>query len=153
MSPAHSSVRVLLVDDDPGTLSLSVALLAARKCHVRFSLDPVAALAMAAEFRPHVLVTDVAMPAMLGIELACRVVQQVPACRVVFHTGELDLLRSFPISVALPRFAILEKPATPREFLREVLHYSHGNGKRPPSSVRLCRVDRDLPRSNGRSAR
>ena len=96
MCPARSSIKVLLVDDNPGTLALSVALLAARHCQVRASVDPTTALAMATEFRPHVLVTDVAMPAMLGVELACRIVEMVPTCRVVFHTGELGLLTQLP---------------------------------------------------------
>jgi DNA-binding NtrC family response regulator len=139
MCPAHSSVRVLLVDDDPGTLALSVALLSARRCQVRASVDPTTALAMAAEFRPHVLVTDVAMPAMLGVELACRIVEMVPTCRVVFHTGELGLLRNCPLSAALPCFTVLEKPATAHDLVREVLGYSLR--KRPPSSVRVCRVE------------
>jgi CheY-like chemotaxis protein len=151
MCPAHSSIRVLLVDDDPGTLAVSVALLAARNCQVRASVDPTTALATAAEFCPHVLVTDVAMPAMLGVELACRIVQEIPTCRVVFHTGELGLLRNCPLSVALPCFTVLEKPAAAHDFVREVLGYAIP--KRPPSSVRACGVQRPLPRSNRRSAR
>jgi len=139
MCPARSSIKVLLVDDDPGTLALSVALLAARHCQVRASVDPTAALAVAAEFRPQVLVTDVAMPAMLGVELACRIVEMVPTCRVVFHTGELGLLRNCPLSAALPSFTVLEKPATARDLVSEVL--GHSLPKRPPSSVRVCRVE------------
>jgi CheY-like chemotaxis protein len=148
MCPAQSYIRVLLVDDDPATIAISVAVLSARNCDVRFALDPLTALAMAAEFRPHVLVTDVAMPAMLGVELAWRVLEAVPTCRVVFHTGELGLLRNCPLSVALPNFSVLEKPASVPDLLREVLDHSH---RRPPSSVRVCRGARSLPRSNTRS--
>ena len=85
---------------------------------------------MANLFKPHVLLTAVAMPAMLGTELALRMVAAVPSCRVVFLTSEAKLLRATSLKLALPKMVILEKPATAAELRRAVL------GKRARSIVR-----------------
>ena len=97
--------------------------------------DPNAALAIASVFRSNVLLTDVAMTGMLGVELACRVVEAVPTCRVVFHTGEARLIRNCGLAGALPGFAVLEKPVAVGDLLREVIGLFVR--KRPPVSLRM----------------
>ena len=128
-------IRVLIVDDDPDIVTLSAALLTANGCDVSSTYDPNAALATALVFRPDVLLTDVAMPGMLGVELACKVVEAVPTCRVVFHTGEARLIRNCGLAGALPGFAVLEKPVAAGDLLREVI--GHSVRKRPPVSLRV----------------
>jgi two-component system OmpR family response regulator len=130
-----SNIRVLVVDDDPDIVTLSAALLVANGCAVSATQDPNAALAIASVFRPDVLLTDVAMTGMLGVELACRVVEAVPTCRVVFHTGEARLIRNCGLAGALPGFAVLEKPVAVGDLLREVI--GHFVRKRPPVSTRM----------------
>jgi CheY-like chemotaxis protein len=128
-------MRVLVVDDDPDTVLLSAALLTANGCDVSSTCDPIAALATALVFRPDVLLTDVAMPGMLGVELACKVVEAVPTCRVVFHTGEALLIQNCGLAGALPGFAVLEKPVVVDDLLRDVVGRSVR--KRPPVSLRM----------------
>jgi CheY-like chemotaxis protein len=128
-------IRVLIVDDDPDIVTVSAALLTANGCAVSATYDPNAALATAPVFRPDVLLTDVAMTGMLGVELACRVVEAVPTCRVVFHTGEARLIRNCGLAGALPGFVILEKPVAVGDLLREVI--GHFVRKRPPVSLRM----------------
>ena len=129
------AIRVLIVDDDPDIVTVSAALLTANGCDVSATHDPNAALATASVFRPDVLLTDVAMTGMLGVELACKVVEAVPTCRVVFHTGEARLIRNCGLASALPGFAILEKPVAVGDLLREVI--GHPVRKRPPVSLRM----------------
>jgi two-component system cell cycle sensor histidine kinase/response regulator CckA len=130
-----SNIRVLVVDDDPATVAVSAALLTANGCAVSATHDPNAALAAAPVFRPDVLLTDVAMPGMLGVELACKVVEAVPTCRVVFHTGEARLIRDCGLAGALPSFAVLEKPVAVGDLLREVIGLLVR--KHPPVSTRM----------------
>ncbi len=45
------------------------------------------AIEMARSFRPHVLLTDVAMPGMTGIEAAAKVREILPACKVLLYSA------------------------------------------------------------------
>jgi signal transduction histidine kinase len=70
--PEGTSLGTILVaEDDPGLLEMMVRLLSDDYVVIG-ARDGVAALAAAKEHRPHLLVTDVQMPGMNGIELAQR---------------------------------------------------------------------------------
>jgi CheY-like chemotaxis protein len=89
MPAASSPLRVLVVDDDPGTVN-SVAHLLARCGHeVRTALDGPEALAAAGEFHPAVAVLDLGLPGMDGYELArrLRALPGLEGVRLVALTG------------------------------------------------------------------
>jgi CheY-like chemotaxis protein len=65
-----TELRILVVDDHPDAADSLAAVLELVGCRVRSSYDPVAALAVAAEFEPHVCLLDLMMPTMDGLELA-----------------------------------------------------------------------------------
>jgi CheY-like chemotaxis protein len=65
-----TQLRILVVDDHPDAADSLAAVLELVGCRVRSSYDPVAALAVAAEFEPHVCLLDLMMPTMDGLELA-----------------------------------------------------------------------------------
>jgi signal transduction histidine kinase len=70
--PAGTSLgTVLVAEDDPGLLEMVVRLLADEYVVIS-AHDGVSALAAAKQHQPHLLVTDVQMPGMNGIELAQR---------------------------------------------------------------------------------
>ncbi len=122
MSPASPlALRVLVVDDDPNAVALTAAILSANGCDVTRRYDPYSALETAPVCRPDVLVTDVAMPGMLGVELAYKVAEILPSCRIVFHTGESRLLRRHLVKEALHNFTVLEKPAAINKLLKVVI--------------------------------
>ena len=73
MNPTDAPVtqlRILVVDDHPDAADSLAAVLELVGCRVRSSYDAVAALAVAAEFEPHVCLLDLMMPVMDGLELA-----------------------------------------------------------------------------------
>ena len=47
------------------------------------------AVALALEHRPAVVLLDVHMPLLDGMEAARRITEQVPGARIVLHTGEI----------------------------------------------------------------
>jgi CheY-like chemotaxis protein len=73
LNPSDVSVaelRILVVDDHPDAADSLAAVLDLLGCRVRSCYDSVAALAVAAEFEPHVCLLDLMMPTMDGLELA-----------------------------------------------------------------------------------
>ena len=65
--------RVLVADDDPGTVEFIRTLLAGEGYQVETAADGASALAKAKSFRPEVLITDLRMPGLTGNQLAAAV--------------------------------------------------------------------------------
>lgn len=87
---ASASPRVLVVDDEPAVARVIARALRSHGFEVTTAQDGRAALrAVLGDGRsPHLLLTDVAMPNMTGVELAGRVRAARPSVRVVLMTGE-----------------------------------------------------------------
>jgi two-component system, OmpR family, response regulator len=65
-----SQLRVLVVDDNQDSADSLAAVLELLSCSVRACYDGHTALAIAAEFEPHICLLDLMMPSMDGLELA-----------------------------------------------------------------------------------
>jgi signal transduction histidine kinase len=76
MAPAHSERRVLVVDDNVDVANTLSMLLALQRHEVRVVHDGPAALDVARDFRPDVVLLDLGLPVMDGFELARRFRQQ-----------------------------------------------------------------------------
>ena len=62
--------RVLVVDDDEGNATLLTRLLQNSGHEVRMACDGPGAIAVAVEYRPHVVLLDIGLPGMNGYEVA-----------------------------------------------------------------------------------
>ncbi len=106
--------RVLIVDDDPDLLR-SVARVLEKEGHeVREANDGKSALEMVAEAPPDLIVSDIYMPEMDGIELLARVHADHPNVPMVAMSGgsymaKEALLRDVSMLGAV---GVLEKPFT-----------------------------------------
>ncbi len=69
---AHFPLRVLVVDDCPDTTGSCAALLKIWQYDVRVAANGPAALAIAQDYRPHVVLLDIGLPGMDGFEVARR---------------------------------------------------------------------------------
>jgi CheY-like chemotaxis protein len=75
--------RILIVDDNADS-TRSMAILQKRRGHdTRTAFNGPDALALAAEFRPEVVLLDIGLPGMDGFEVACRL-RGMPALAGVF---------------------------------------------------------------------
>lgn len=83
-------MKALIADDEPLLLAHLKARLAAAWPELRIVAEAAngpAALRLAVEMRPDVAFLDIRMPGLSGLEVAARLAETLPACRVVFVTA------------------------------------------------------------------
>ncbi|HTN59335.1 MAG TPA: response regulator [Protaetiibacter sp.] len=86
------SRRVLVVDDDPDVALFVKTVLERRAgCVVAVAGDGPSALSMLAAFQPDVMVTDIQMPGISGIELLTAIRQDAPWMPVVVMTAHVSV--------------------------------------------------------------
>jgi CheY-like chemotaxis protein len=90
-----------------------------------FQASPVytgtAAVDMARETRPQLVISDVIMPDMNGIEAAIRIRQILPECKILLFSGQAataDLLEN--ARAQGHEFEILAKPVHPQDLLAKL---------------------------------
>ena len=107
-----SSARILAVDDEPSTTEALAEMLGLWGYRVETASDGTDALKKAADFRPDVVVSDLAMPETDGLWLLRALRDELPDCPVVFLTGQ----GSVDAAVAAIRegaYDFIEKPVDP----------------------------------------
>ncbi len=112
--------KVLVVDDE----KLVADTLSAILRHAGFSASAAysgsSALDLAAKFVPALLITDVSMPQMNGVELAMTLVSEQPLCKVLLFSGHATSRDLLPAVDAGYEFPLLTKPMHPTELLLHV---------------------------------
>ena len=107
-----------VVDDENLIASTLELILISEGFNARSFVDPLDALDAARSVSPNLLLTDVQMPQMNGIQLAIEIQQSCPNCKVLLFSGHVatgDLL----VEAGLKghHFSILPKPVHPRDLL------------------------------------
>ena len=112
---------ILVVEDDPGLLALTVKLLHREGYHVLEAASPMEAMTVAQDFPDKIamLLTDVVMPGMNGLELARTLQQSRPGLPVVFMSGYPDTILT-ERGVLLEGVRLLQKPFTRHGLVQEV---------------------------------
>jgi CheY-like chemotaxis protein len=113
MSPGS---RIFVVDDEPVIASSLAAILRMNGFSARFFTSPLAALAAARSESPDLVISDVAMPDISGIELASKWERSI--LLVSGQAGTLDLLEGARAQGY--DFRLLAKPVFPSELLSEI---------------------------------
>lgn len=111
---------VMVVDDEPLVADTLAMILTHAGYHAMRAYDARTALEMASLQAPDLLISDVAMPEMNGVELALGMVSMAPACKVVLFSGHArsaDLIRAYDAGYDFP---LMAKPMHPSEMLGQV---------------------------------
>jgi CheY-like chemotaxis protein len=121
-SATGSRPRVAIVVDDEKVIAMTLAIILKRAgfdAHAMSSgrqvLDSLETL------QPDLLISDVVMPKMNGIELAAIVRSKLPTCRILLFSGQavtFDLLEEAHLDHH--EFEVLQKPIHPTDLLAKL---------------------------------
>lgn len=105
-------IRILLVDDEIFTregIITEIPWNEMGSIEIKQAYDGIDALEIAEEFIPDILLTDVRMPRMNGIELSFKIRELYPSCEIIFLSGYSDkeYLKS---AIKLKAISYVEKP-------------------------------------------
>jgi CheY-like chemotaxis protein len=117
----HRNSRVFIVDDEP-IIATTLAAILRLSGYETFSFNnPLDALKRAALDQPNLLISDVVMPQLSGIELAVQVKLSCPSCKILLFSGSASYLDFSQDAERLDHhFHILPKPIYPGDLLRAI---------------------------------
>jgi DNA-binding NtrC family response regulator len=113
--------KIFVVDDETTISFTLAAILRVNGFAAESFTNPLRALEAAAGSSPHLLLSDVSMPQMSGVDLAMQILAVCPECKVLLFSGQAattDLLRAAREQGF--NFKLLEKPVHPQELLEAV---------------------------------
>lgn len=113
--------RIFVVDDETFVSASLARILRLQGFDARAFDKPFDALQAAVETPPDMLITDVMMPPISGIDLAIRIRELCPNCRVLLCSGRpatADLLAAARLTGH--DFQILLKPVSPADMIKTV---------------------------------
>lgn len=115
-------INLLLVDDEHYTREGIIENFPLQELGVSKVMqaeDGSAALKIAENFKPDILLTDVRMPVLDGIELAFNIREMYPECKIIFMSGYSDkeYLKS---AIKLKAIEYVEKPITQDELISAI---------------------------------
>jgi len=113
--------RILVVDDEPDTVELLQALLEGEGYAVETALDGPSALERVKASPPDLILLDVMMPGMDGLEVCDRLRFDPATCDlpIIFLTAKEDPYLRSRASI-LDVYAYIPKPFSPEEMLAEI---------------------------------
>ena len=137
MLDSVSKLRVLVVDDEFIIASTWAQILRMSGFETDLATSGEAAIRNARQRRPDVLLSDVLMPGISGIETATEILKFHPDCRVILISGHAETARSLAQDYpGKPDFEILRKPIHPLvvlERIREAIRFDRMPDASPAS--------------------
>jgi DNA-binding response OmpR family regulator len=136
---------ILVVDDESAIADTMTEILSRSGYLAMTAYDAEEALETALLTPPELLITDVMLPGMSGIELAITMRRIFPECKILLCSGQaiaLDLLASARSEGH--NFIMLTKPVHPREMLARVAecfeHVQESSSKGTPSHLKTVPI-------------
>ena len=114
-------MRILIVDDESVIADSLATIFRANGFEARAVYSGERAVELAQSFEPDVLISDVIMQGMTGIEVAVHVREHFPTCRVLLFSGQAATSDLTSVDTKGYRFDMLSKPVHPQillEYLR-----------------------------------
>jgi DNA-binding NtrC family response regulator len=118
---SNSDKRVFILDDEVVVASTLAMILRSQGIDTTSFSEPLKALEAARSRAPNLLISDISMPTISGIDLAIQVQKEFPGCKVLLFSGRADsreMLRAAGASGQA--YHILAKPVYPSELLKRI---------------------------------
>jgi DNA-binding response OmpR family regulator len=116
---------VVLIVDDERVIADTLSIILKKNGFATLTVyDGKTALELAKDELPDLLISDVVMPGLSGIELAIALTKSVPECKILLFSGQaatVDLLAK--ARTMGHNFTTLSKPVHPKDMLRRVSEY------------------------------
>jgi DNA-binding response OmpR family regulator len=120
--PVPDMKRVVFIVDDEAVIAQTLAVILNQAGFQATAFDrPEKAIAARAELAPDLLISDVMMPGMTGVELAIHFREAQPDCKILLFSGQAataDLLREAREQGY--DFDLLSKPVHPADLLAKL---------------------------------
>jgi CheY-like chemotaxis protein len=111
-------IRIIVADDEPLIATTLVEILGIGGFDAEAVSDGLAAIERARTIRPDILLSDVQMPNMNGIEAAKKIRGFLPNCRIVLLSGHVETGELLKRARAEGHeFEVLTKPIGPEDLL------------------------------------
>ena len=121
MKDCFGRIRRVLVVDDEWPISESLAMILS---HSGFAAKTARsgeqAIEMARVFQPDLLISDVVMCGISGIEAANEILDFLPTCKVILFSGQATTLDLSRRSRSAESYEILSKPVPPDVLLQRI---------------------------------
>ena len=125
--------RILIVDDDPMQRALISDALTGAGYESLFAADGQAALQVCRDTPIDLVITDMVMPELNGLELLKALMEEYPELPVIAFSG--TSANKLNLSARFGARAILIKPVDPEELLKEVESALEGQGAESDDEV------------------
>jgi len=125
--------RILVVDDEPQITRVLRTALSAQRYDVRTANDPAEALRLFAEWQPDLLITDLAMPDITGVEICRRVRKSSQAPIIVLSVRDQDQSKVEALDAGADDY--VTKPFSTQELLARVRAQLRRAPERPAGGI------------------
>jgi DNA-binding response OmpR family regulator len=113
--------RILVIDDEKRIADTLALILRSTGYIAEVAYDGQSGLATCSEYRPHLVISDVVMPGMSGIEVAIEIRRQFPDCSILLYSGQAATAQMMDDARSQGHdFELLAKPVHPVQLLEKV---------------------------------
>ena len=121
--------RIVVVDDERRIADTLALILQRNGYQTAAAYDGSSALAICVEFQPDLVLTDVVMPGMSGIDLVMSVSESIPQCKVLLFSGQAGTAQM--LERARKRgldLSVVSKPVHPEQLLKTIAEMLNSSG-------------------------
>ncbi len=113
--------RIVVIDDEQRIADTLALILRSVDYVVEVAYDGTSGLALCREYRPDLVISDVVMPGLSGIEVAMEISRELPTCKILLYSGQAETAQMMDEARSRGHeFELLAKPVHPVELLEKV---------------------------------